>query len=442
MADSIRCPNCKSEIPLEEVILHQIEEELSARLAGAVTAKEQEFAEREKELLEAAAGREKELSEQLAAREIEFSAATAEREAAIRSEFEEKQTAREAELQRRAEERVATQLADLTSRAEEQDTNLREARERELALLAEKRKLDSEKEQLSLEVARRISEERAEIAAEARTAAAEEHQLELRQKEIQVEQMQRQIKDLQESAEQTRAGLIGEAQEREIEDVLKEKFRSDRIDPVKSGVRGADVLQSVYSSRGESCGKILWESKRARNWSNGWIPKLKEDQAAAGADVAVLVCSALPPGVRHMELVDGVWVVGFAYASCIAEALRAGLIGIAHARTVDANRSTSLDQLYDYLTSSEFTRRVRAMVEALVEMKSDLESERRSMERMWNKRLKQMDTIGLNTAGMYGELEGLIGCALPPIQTLELPPPVPLRPSELTAAPPAAALGA
>ena len=217
---------------------------------------------------------------------------------------------------------------------------LREARERELELLQQKRKLDEETAKLDLELARRIDEERAEDRARgSSTAPREEHQLELRQKDLQVEQMQRQIKELQESSEQTRAGLIGEAQEREIEDVLREKFRSDRIEPVKSGVRGADVLQSVYSPRGECCGKILWESKRARNWSNGWIAKLKEDQAAAGADVAVLVCSALPPDVRHMELVDGVWVVGFAYV--VGDGLRArqGLIGIAQARSIDANRN-------------------------------------------------------------------------------------------------------
>jgi len=273
----------------------------------------------------------------------------------------------------------------------------------------------------------RLDEERAKIAAEVRRAAAEEHQLELRQKDLQVEQMKRQIKELQESAEQTRAGLLGEAQEREIEDVLRERFRADRIEPVKSGMRGADVLQSVVSGRGEVCGRILWESKRARNWSNGWISKLKEDQAAASADAAVLVCSALPPNVHHMELVDGVWVVGFPYATCIAQALRAGLIGIAQARSIDANRNDSLHELYDYLTSNEFTLRVRTMVETFIEMKGDLDSERRSLERIWNKRSKQLDTLALNTAGMYGELEALIGTALPAIDTLELPPPVPLR---------------
>ena len=398
MTDSIKCPHCRGEIPLTEVISHQIEERLAAQLAH-----------------------------ELAARETELAAASRAREEELRREFAEAQAKREAQLRERAEARVAADLADLGARVEEQAEQIRIARARELELLQQKRMLDEEKAKLDLELARRLDEERQSIALEARRSAAEEHRLELRQRDVQVEQMKRQIKDLQESSDQTRAGLLGEAQEREIEDVLRERFRSDRVEPVKSGVRGADVLQSVLSPRGESCGKILWESKRARNWSNAWVSKLKEDQAAAGADVAVLVCSALPPTVRHMELVDGVWIVGFAYAAAMATALRQALIGIQQARSIDASRNDSLHEIYDYLTSNDFNRRVRAMVESFVDMKSDLESERRSMERMWTKRAKQLDALALNTAGMYGELEAMIGTALPAVEMLELPPPVPLR---------------
>jgi len=427
VADSIKCPECKAEIPLTEVISHQIEEELAPKLAREIAAREKEFESREKALIDLAAERERTLKEETAEREKKLRETAATHEVKMRQAFEEAQAARESELSKRAEERVAAMLADLGSRVEEQDVLLRAAERRELDLLQQKRRLVEEKQKLDLELARRLDEERQKIAAETRKAAADEHQLELRQKDLQVEQMKRQIKELQESAEQTRAGLLGEAQEREIEDILRERFRLDQVEPVKAGVRGADVLQSVYSSRGACCGSILWESKRAHNWSNAWVTKLKADQAAAGADVAVLVCSALPNDVHHMEILDGVWVVGYSYVSCIAQALRQGLIGIAHARSIDAHRDDSMHAIYDYLTSNEFNRRVRAMVESFVEMKSDLDSERRSMERMWNKRGKQLDALALNTAGMYGELEALIGTALPPVESLELPAPVPLR---------------
>lgn len=428
MADSIKCPNCKSEIPLEEVIAHQIDEELAAKLA----AKETEFAARETELQEAAAAREKELTEAAAEREREITTAAEERVTALRSEFEQAQTARETEVQQRAEkkaeENVAVKLADLGAQLEEQGEQLRESRERELEFLGEKRKLDQDREHLDLEIARRLSDERAQIAAEARKTADEEHGLAMREKEIEFKEMQQQIRELKDATAQ-RPGLIGEAQEQGIEDVLNGKFRRDKIEPVKSGVRGADVLQSVFSPRGDCCGKILIESKRAQNWSNGWIPKLKEDQARAGADVAVLVCSplALPEHVETMDIVDGVWVVGYGYVACLVQALREGLIGIARARVIDMNRNDSMEAIYTYLTSNEFGRRVRTMVDTFVEMNTDLDSEERAAERIFKKRRKQLSKLELNTAGMYGELEALVGPSLPAIETLELPAAIPLR---------------
>ena len=111
----------------------------------------------------------------------------------------------------------------------------------------------------------------------------------------------------------------------------------------------------------------------------------------------------------------------------IAQTLREGLIGIAQARSIDANRNQSLTEIYDYLTSNEFGRRMRAIVEAFIHLREGLDSERRAMERIWTKRARDIDAAAMNTAGIYGDLEAVIGTALPAIETLELPAPVPIR---------------
>jgi hypothetical protein len=397
MPDFIKCPECQAQIPLSEIISHEIEEQLRHRLAG-------ELKERDRQHATVVATKEQEL----------------------RQEFQVEQAERETQLKLRAEQRVASDLADLTARVEEQETQLRKARELELELRQARRKLDEEREALDLEIARKLDRERKRIATHAREGLAEAHQIELRQKDIELEQMQKQIRELQESSEQLRAGLRGEALEREIEGVLHDRFPADRVDPVKSGTRGADVLQTVRS-RGQDCGKILWESKRARNWSNAWTTKLKQDQAAAKADVAVLVCAALPPNVRYMELYEGVWVVDTVCVMALAAALREGVIGVAQARSVEANRNDAMDTIYEYLTSNAFARRIRMAVQTFIDMRSDLDSERRAMETRWNKRTKQLDQLALNTAGLYGELEALLGTALPTVDLLELSPSVELE---------------
>jgi hypothetical protein len=400
MAGFIKCPQCKTEIPLNEVIDHEIGEQLERRLAG-------ELKEREHAHAEALGAREREL----------------------RAEFEEQREERDEELRERAERKVAAKLADLEQLAEERSEELQKAQERELKLRNERRKLEEEREALELEVARRVDGERKKIAVKAREELAEGHQLALREKEIELEQMQRQIKDLQDSAQQRSSGLRGEALEREIEVVLRERFPHDRIDPIKAGTRGADVLQTV-NHRGTGCGKILWESKRARNFSSTWITKLKQDQAASNADFAVLVCATLPPNVRLMEQMDGVWVIDATCVPALASALRDTLALVAQTRSVDINRNEAMDAIYQYLSSNAFALRLRGGVETVVEMKQELEVERRAFERRWTKRASQLDQLVLNAAGMYGELEALMGSALPSVELLELP-----MPAELEVAP-------
>ena len=228
----------------------------------------------------------------------------------LRAELSEEFSRKEAELRqqlaREAAEKAERNSAELQMKVEAQAKELKEARDNERALLRTKAELQEQAEKAELEAQRRLSEEREKIRKGAQDLVLEEHRLKDAEKNKQLEDMRRQIEDLKRKAEQGSQKLQGDVQQIELEKVLRERFPRDEIEPVKSGVRGADILQKVTSDCGQLCGTILWESKRVRNWSNKWIDKLIEDKQAAKADVAVLVTDALPEHVQHMGGVRGV----------------------------------------------------------------------------------------------------------------------------------------
>jgi len=392
MSDSITCPQCHAEIPLTEAISHQVGERLRLEFEAAACETEA------KHILA------------LAEKEVELESILAQERAQI-----------EATAVARAEENVNVRLGDLTAQVDEQAIRLAEAEGKELALLKEKRELQQQRETLDLEVARKLDEERASLVAGTTVRLEEQHRLKLREKDLTLEQMNKRIEALSAAADQKRSGLQGEVLEREIEDVLRESFPADAIEPVKSGKRGADILQRIRSPRGLECGTLLWESKNAKNWSSAWAEKLKDDRQVEKADMAIIVSSVLPDGVQRIAFHDGVWVCDFASATTLATALRLALVEIHQARTIDANRTQAMDALYEYLCGRDFQHRVASTVQAAVTMKNDLDTEKRSTERLWAKREKQIDFLTRNSAGMYGELQAIVGAALQPVPILELP---------------------
>jgi hypothetical protein len=267
---------------------------------------------------------------------------------------------------------------------------------------------------------RQLDEERAALVASATERVEESWQMKVREKDLTLEQMRKRIEDLQAAADQKRSGLQGEVLERELEDVLREAFPSDAIEPVKAGKRGADVLQRVRSGRGE-CGTLLWESKNHKHWSDGWIEKLRADQQAERADLAIIVTAALPDDVHHVALVRGVWVCDFASAIPLAIALRQQLEAVKQSRVVDANRSQLADDVYEYICGQEFQHYVTNAVVAALTMKRELDAERTAAERAYKKREKQIDAQLRSLAGIYGGLQGIAGGALQPVAALEAP---------------------
>jgi hypothetical protein len=355
----------------------------------------------------------------------EFDDTLAERERALKrtydSRLEEIRETAEQHATATAQRALGQKLAAVEEQAKEQAQALEEARRQELALRKRGRELEHQKADLEVTVARTLDGERAKLIADARESLLEEHRLLDTEKERQLADMRRQIEQLKRKAEQRSPQLHGEAAEVELEAILRARFPMDVIAGIGQGIRGADIHQSVVDPRGTHCGAILWECKNAKQWSDGWIAKLKEDQRTYRAEVAVLVTAALPKDCTRFTMIDGILVTDFTCAGALASVLRTNLLQLAQARLAASTKEEKLELLHRYLSGVEFRQRVEAVVDAFTAMRRDLDAERRASERQWARRAKQIDAVTFNVAGMYGDLQGMV--ALPSIRSLELPEP-------------------
>jgi hypothetical protein len=331
-----------------------------------------------------------------------------------------------AAARQQAQGQISVEIQDLRHQLAEREQKLVEAQQAELALRKQQRELAAQKQALELEVARQIDRERAAIAEQAKAQATEEQRLRLSEKEKLIADLQKQIDVLKQKAGQGSVQLQGEVLELDLESRLRDQFSADALESVAKGQRGADVLQRVRTNTGHDCGVILWEAKRAKNWSGGWIAKLKEDQREAKAELAALISQTLPQDVRGFGFVDGVWVCDFNSMIPLAVALRQGLVSAAMARVSEVGRQGKMEQLYQFLTSIEFRQRVEGVVEAFKTMREDLEAEKRALTKHWGRREKQLDQAVGHTAMLYGSVQGIVGHnALPDIVPLQLEEPYP-----------------
>jgi hypothetical protein len=312
-------------------------------------------------------------------------------------------------------------VQDLKAQLDEKAGKLQASRQAELELRKRTRELEDKEKTSELERNRKLDDERKIIQDAIEKDLQERHRLKDAEKDKQLADMRKKIEELQRKAEEGSQQTQGEVLELELEDVLKTDFPLDDIEPVAKGIKGADVIQIVKSQSGRICGKILWETKRTKNWSDSWIQKLKDDQREAKADICVIVSDALPEGMDHFRQISGVWVSDIPSAICLAFALRTLLLQVARANTAQEGKNEKMEIMYRYLTGPEFRNRVEAIVESYVSMKADLDAEKRATQKIWAKREKQIESVITHVSGMHGDLQGIAGVSLPTIKTLELP---------------------
>lgn len=312
-------------------------------------------------------------------------------------------------------------LADLQEVIANRETKLKEAQEAQAELLKKERALDDQKRELELTIEKRVQDSLQEERKKGEKAAEESMKLRVAEKEHTITALQKQIEDLKRRAEQGSQQLQGEVQEIELEELIRVQFPIDVVEPVPKGEFGGDVVHRVNNNTGTLCGTLLWESKRTKNWSDAWLPKLRGDQRAAKADFAILMSQTLPKGVDSFDLIDDVWITSPRNAVPLCVALRTMLIELAKSKRSQEGQQTKTELVYQYLTGPQFRHRVSAIVEKFTDMQTDLEKERRTMMRSWSKREEQIRLVIDSTAGMYGDLQAIAGSSLHEIEGLETP---------------------
>jgi len=413
---TIICPNCQTEIRLTESLAapliaatrKQFEQQLSQKDAE-IERREQSVRDQERQIAETKRTLEDQVAEKVA------SQLKVERDRVIAEESKKARMANAAELEEKARE-----LVDLQEVLKSRDEKLAEAQKAQADLLKKQRELDDAKRELELTVEKRVQDGLIAVRNQAKKEAEDGLKLKVLEKDQTIASMQQKIEELKQKAEQGSQQLQGEAQELELEAMLKLKFPFDMVEPVPKGEFGGDVLQRVVAQSGQLSGVILWESKRTKNWSDGWLSKLRDDQRAAKADIAVIVSQVLPKGVETFDVIDGVWVTSARAALPVATVLRHTLLQMNMARQVSEGQQTKTEMVYQYLTGPRFRQRVEAIVEAFSSMQEDLDKERKAIMRQWAKREEQIERVMGATVGMWGDFQGIVGRSLQEIEGLEM----------------------
>lgn len=398
MPTEIKCPNCAHVFPMEEAMAEDYKKELREKAAAYARQKDEEY-QRKLQIFES------EKQQQLKA----FDAKLAEEKTKLKDNLEEN-------LRKSISADFETKLQMLEGNAKDNAEKLKLAREKELEFLRREEGLKIKEEEMELAFQRKMQEQRNELVEQIRKQEAEknsikdtEHQLRLKELEKQLDDQKKLAEEMKRKAEQGSMQLQGEVQELILEELLRTNYPFDLIEEVGKGVRGADCVQVVRNQFGQECGKIIYESKRTKDFGGDWIEKLKKDMRSMGIDVAVIVSQCYPKGMDCFGQRDGVWICSFEEVNAVAYVLREGILRLAGAVKSQENRGEKMHMLYDYLMGAEFSEQWKAIREGFMSMKLSIQRERDAMERLWKAREKQLEKVLLNATHIRGSIEGIAG---------------------------------
>lgn len=407
--NQINCPNCGTAIDVNDILAHQLEEQIKQKYQAQLSVQRDEFSKKQRDLLA-----DKEAFEAKKLRENEL----------FQEKIEAKIKQEKALIEQKLKQQLVMEQQDQFQLLQK-ELNEKSEQIKELNLTkAEIEKLKREKSELkeAIEAESQLKLNQLILEEKEKIRKIEEDKNELRVKELlkQLEDQKKLTEEMKRKQEQGSMQLQGEVQELAIEEWLSAQFPLDTIDEIKKGARGGDCIQTVHTRQQQNCGTIYYESKRTKDFQPSWIEKFKADIREKSADIGVLVTDVLPSDMARMGLKDGIWICTFEEFKGLCTVLRETLIRLNTSLVSQENKGDKMHLLYDFLTSNTFRMQVEAIVEGFSQMKADLETEKRSMQRIWKQREKQIEKVIVNTIDMYGSVRGIAGNAVQAVRALEL----------------------
>ncbi len=401
----IQCPNCATDIDVSAVLSQQLEAELKQQYQqqSEKFQKLQQQIEADKQTLQQQQDNYKKNLDE-----------------AVQQQLKTEQKKLEIQIKSRLESEQAEQIKAMQQELQEKSEQVKALNKSKAEIERLKRENAEQKEKIELELQQKLTEQLNQQKEQIQKTEQQKVAMQMSEREKVIQQLKEQLTEAQRKAEQGSMQLQGEVQELAIEDWLAAQFPLDTIEEIKKGQRGADCLQTVNTNGQQAIGSIYYESKRTKAFQSGWIEKFKIDIQEKNANIGVLVTEAMPSDMPRMGLKDGIWVCSFEDFKGLCLVLRESVIQVGQALASQENKGEKMTMLYDFLTSNEFRLQIEAIVEGFTQMKTDLESEQRAMQKLWKKREKQIDKVLLNTTYMYGSIKGIAGNAVESVALLEL----------------------
>jgi len=406
----IKCPNCGSNIDVQDILSHQLEDEIKQKYQAQITITKKKYEAEEEKLKQEKLDFEKKKKQ-----ENELF------QERLESQLKDEKKSIEAKLKSKLKVEQSEQFEALQKELNEKSEQVKELNRSKAEIEKLKREKGELKEAVEAESQKKLNETL--ITEKEKIRKLEEGKNELRFKEMQkqLEDQKKLTEEMKRKQEQGSMQMQGEVQELAIEEWLSDQFPLDTIEEIKKGARGADCLQHVHTRSAQNCGTIYYESKRTKDFQPTWIEKFKADIRDKGANIGILVTEVMPSDMNRMGLKDGIWICNYEEFKGLCAVIRESIVQLSTAISTQVNKGDKMDMLYTFLTGNTFRMQVEAIVEGFTQMKSDLESEKRSMQRIWKQRDKQIEKVTTNTIDMYASIKGIAGNAIQSVKALELP---------------------